>query len=127
MFMMVFFYFYNLLFFLQKYLLVYCFIQQLWKFYILLAVEFLFKYILLMFIVIKSLLDKVFVLMQYENCNSSVIIVIEGQQKFVVFFDNVINNGSIFIYVLGWLYMYIVEYQYFEYQYFKYFVYVKII
>lgn len=78
MFMMAFPHLHNLLSSLQKHLLAYCFTQQPWKPHTSPAAELLFKHTSLMFIVTKSLLDKALVLMQHENCNSSVIIAIEG-------------------------------------------------
>lgn len=94
MFMMAFPHLHNLLSSLQKHLLAYCFTQQPWKPHTSPAAELLFKHTSLMFTVTKSLLDKALVLMQHENCNSSVIIAIEGQQKFAAFSDNAINNGN---------------------------------
>lgn len=110
MFMMAFPHLHNLLSSLQKHLLAYCFTQQPWKPNTSPAAELLFKHTSLMFTVTKSLLDKALVLMQHENCNSSVINAIEGLQKCVAFSDNAINNGSTFIHVSGWLYMYTVEF-----------------
>lgn len=77
MFMMAFPHLHNLLSSLQKHLLAYCFTQQPWKPHTSPAADLLFKHTSLMFTVTKSLLDKALLLMQHENCNSSVIIAIE--------------------------------------------------